>query len=438
MDKKPQLVLIAAAFICGNLYALPAFGGEMTLRNGDRLTGSLQEIAQGIARFKTQFQSILDVPLSDVSSITTDSDLIFELTTRERVIGRKIRVDEQKLVIDTLGLGEVRIEVGHLANAQLASRAASAKALPDALAANIKGKGAPGSTSAEEKSVEPAKLAPKELGAKPESDDIRRLFMRESNVLLRSGKLALDSGLTYQVAEERIPGLQNIRQREFVLPIQLRYGLNDQVEGFVSLPIVSTGRETNNFSDVSLAHAFDVGDLSLGIKYHAVRESRSWPDVILLGSTGAPTGKVQRTADEVATGSGHRIVSAGIQFVKTLDPAVIFWGGSYSHLYGAKRYFTAPDQYVQPGYAFNYNYGLAFAINDDVSVSGVVNGRYMAEDAVDGSRVKGTSRDLTTLRLGLTSRLTRHTYIEPFITLGVSSQAPDVGIGINVTHNFQR
>jgi hypothetical protein len=79
---------------------------------------------------------------------------------------------------------------------------------------------------------------------------------------------------------------------------------------------------------------------------------------------------------------------------------------------------------------------LAFAINDNVSVSALVLGYYFSEDKIDGVTISGSSRDTVSLRLALTHRVNRNTYVEPSLSFGLTTEAPDMGVGITLTHRF--
>ena len=55
---------------------------------------------------------------------------------------------------------------------------------------------------------------------------------------------------------------------------------------------------------------------------------------------------------------------------------------------------------------------------------------------LDGQKVSGTSIEPVSLRGALTYRLSRNSYLEPFLRMGLNNEAPDFVIGVATTHRF--
>ena len=163
-------------------------------------------------------------------------------------------------------------------------------------------------------------------------------------------------------------------------------------------------------------------------------ERYSWPEIIAtiqyLEPTGTdPYGEEGTKAD---TGIGHRALTGGVQFVKTSDPIVLFGGISYLHQFETR----ALEQDIQPGGTIEFNLGLSFAANDDLSISGQAIGSYQGDLELDGKRLDGTSEEPYFLRFAVTSRWIAGTFLEPSVTLGLNDDADSYRFGLAIIRRW--
>ena len=432
-----QSVTLVYVMLLGSLVISEVTADEVLLTNGDRYTGTLVGADNRSIEFQSQYQTVLRIPYAHVNKLVSCTPVMMELATGERLMVSGFTLENGRVVLKSKGLGTITVVDSTVKSVCLLPETEVRDAgLTQSAMSLLRGKKSGASTKSHDDKDSKSPESPPTIGQKPEEEDIRRLFLRRESVLLRPREFDLEGGLNYQVDEVRIPGLQNRRQREFTVPLSARIGVMERIEAFATLPLMYGTLENNNFGDVQNNSEFGLGDLSAGAKFLCFSESPPWPETVLSLGFIAPTGSKPTDMDQIALGSGHWAVSGGVQFIKTLDPVVIFWGLSYSHLFAAKRYYSAPDQDVQPGELFGYNLGLAFAINDNVSVSALVLGYYFSEDKIDGVTISGSSRDTVSLRLALTHRVNRNTYVEPSLSFGLTTEAPDMGVGITLTHRF--
>ena len=77
--------------------------------------------------------------------------------------------------------------------------------------------------------------------------------------------------------------------------------------------------------------------------------------------------------------------------------------------------------------------GTGFSLNDRVSLSMQVNGIYDTENTeLNGRTITGSSQESVSLQLGVTVQLTKHVFVEPLVSFGLTNDAPDVVFGFNV------
>ena len=62
-----------------------------------------------------------------------------------------------------------------------------------------------------------------------------------------------------------------------------------------------------------------------------------------------------------------------------------------------------------------------------------VNGIFETENTkLNGRRISGSSQESVNLQLGVTAQLTKHVFVEPLVSFGLTDDAPDVVLGFNV------
>ncbi len=275
------------------------------------------------------------------------------------------------------------------------------------------------------------------IGQKPEEEtDIRRLFLRQTSVLLNPGEMEAEIDFNY-MSNEFSSSIYKSRFRQFQVPLSFRIGLFSRAEGFLSMPL-SHERQEISFADQGTSQtAKGAGDAQAGLNYEIHPETPDWPDIIAALSLKAPTGGKPGEAG-LSTGSGHWAGTLGVQFIKTTDPIVLFWGVRYTHAFAASHYLNDGVHRVEPGDTAEYNFGFGFAVNDRVSLSVQDTGSYQWETRSDGSAVSGSATETASFRSALTFRISRQTYIEQSLSIGLNDDTPDFVVGFAATRRFGR
>ena len=359
--------------------------------------------------------------------------MVVELITGERVIGRIESDGEKTITVHSSTLGDRVLSLTTVASIEAY--------LPDqnnlsAELQDIRGKGPETSAASEKTSEEsPETGQPKPIGSKPEDEeDIRKIFLRQTTVLLRPGVKEFEVDLTY-LSNQFSAAIYNARFRQVQVPLAFRIGIVDGLEGSVAMPLIYSKQEISFAQESTTQDTTGIGDTLFGVNYEILKETARWPDITTVLRVRAPTGDVPNEED-LSTGSGNWAGSFGFQFTKTTDPIVLFWGLLYTHAWSTSYFFNDAVYDVQPGDEIDYNFGFGFAVNEDVSLSAEVLGGYQWETELNGQKASGTSTEPVSLRGALTYRLSRNSYLEPFLRMGLNNEAPDFIIGVATTHRF--
>lgn len=271
------------------------------------------------------------------------------------------------------------------------------------------------------------------LDSAEESYDLRQVLLRQSSVTVTPGQWQWDLDVNYLRAPT--PGAEGNSTliRDFTVENRIRAGVTDYLEAYASLPYVIAERETTMASEVSSDSTSDIGDLEAGIGLVLARETSVLPGVTLSLAASHPTGEDPYDSSEpypAFTGSGHESLRGELNFVRSSDPLVFYWGIGFTY------YDSEESQGVdiQPGNAFLYRFGVGFEVNRDASLIAEVTGAYQGEVELDGDAVDGSTSEPVLLRLAVTTRLARHVYLEPSVSFGMTDDAADVIAGITLVN----
>jgi hypothetical protein len=277
---------------------------------------------------------------------------------------------------------------------------------------------------------------PSEEDIRKQAEETRRArdtFLREERVLIRRGELQLEFSTFYSMDTQNrlipVPGgdslLVKSKNREVSASLLGRYGLVDNLELTVQIPFFVYTEQTNEFQIGGVEQTLDatgVGDISGSLRFQLWRESASIPDVVLELNGKSTTGNDLRLAsDDLRLGTGEWEVGGGITFVKTLDPVVFFGRVGYTHRFG------------DLGDVFSASLGTGFSLNDRVSFNMQVLGAFVDRSNVDETRLgDDATLEIVSLQFAVTILVSGRLFVEPVVNFGLSDDAVDVIVGINL------
>ena len=432
--------ILLVCFICILSGIFSARADEVTLTNGDRISGKLISLSQKTVHFSTQHFGIVETDTEYLQQLETDKPMIVKLLSGECVIGRIGPGSGKTIVIQSSSIGDCVLSLTAIESIEPVSSSGKTGEEEENQLANlekIRGKGSETlrpTDNADNKSAN-SRDQPGTIGQKPQDEeDIRRFFLRKSSILLNSGEMEAEVDFNY-LGNQLPSTIVNLKFHQFQIPMSFRMGILNRMEGFLSLPFLYSRQEVTFADESTSQRSTGIGDLSFGINYQIFSETAFWPDIIESFKIRAPTGE-KPGEQGLSEGSGHWAGSFGLQFIKTVDPVVLFWGMGYSHDLPARHFFNDGTYDVQPGDFIDYNFGFGFAVNHNISLSGQVLGEYQWETKTDGIEIPGSSSEPVSLRSALTYRISKGMFIEPSLTIGLNDNTPDFIIGIAATRRL--
>jgi hypothetical protein len=287
---------------------------------------------------------------------------------------------------------------------------------------------------AQDSAVRPQARSQEELRAEAEENErALNVFLREQAVLFRQGELELELTTFYSSNNEanlRIDNtvIPNLETRSVDSALIARYGLIDNLLLSLELPfLVYAEREfvvvSGRTSAVSRDDDLGIGDVGMELSYQLTREQGAWPAMALNLDVKSDTGN-----ELLGTGSWN--VGGLITLVKTIDPVVFFGGLGYTK--------TLEQDGFNPGDQILYKFGTGFSLNDRVSFNAQVVGAAAGRDKLEGRTLSGSGLDVIGLQFGATALVGNNLFIEPVVSAGLTDDAEDAVVGINLLYRFEQ
>jgi len=213
-------------------------------------------------------------------------------------------------------------------------------------------------------------------------------------------------------------------------------GLPHNIEAYLTIPLkwrVDTNRYQIEQKE-TIDSTFGIGDLSLGSKFILFQEKGLIPDIVGTLEMGIPTGKdsYSENSDDLGLGLGHWSGTFGLTAIKSCDPAVVYGGIDYTHI--VKKNYNGNS--MQPGQITGYNLGVAFLINEKLTLSEQIIGSYQTEAKINSEKILFSSSEPIMLRSGLTYALSKNISIDPSILFGLNEDAPGVLFEFSYSRRF--
>lgn len=318
----------------------------------------------------------------------------------------------------------------------------------------------------------------------PASRSAEAVYREQSAMFDR--KFTLETGLTYSHSDRRdlfLNGflaldaiflgqinLDRIKADTLTFDLTGRYAPTDRLQFDINVPYlyrnssfssVGAGFSTSAVAERNVSNG-NAGDINAGVFYRLIQETESRPDTVLSLRVKAPTGTSPygikfvdtpnsggnlKVPEKLPTGNGVWAVSAGVSFIKTVDPAILFANLGYTHhLQRSFSDISSDPNTVTPGSVklgdqFSIGAGFAFALNERMSLSTSYSHRFarkarIRQDNQDWQTVTGSDSSAGVLNFGVTYALSDRRSMVFNLGIGVTSDAPDVTIGVKFPFSF--
>lgn len=282
--------------------------------------------------------------------------------------------------------------------------------------------------------------------------------------LALTGFLALDAIFLGQI------NLDRIKADTLSFDLTGRYSLSDRLQFDINVPYlyrhstfssVGAGFSSAAVAERNVSNA-NVGDVSVGVFYRLLQETADRPDTVVNLRIKAPTGtdpygiKFVDAADSggnlkvpnrLPTGNGVWSASAGVSFVKTVDPAILFASLGYTrHLEGRFSDISSDPNARTPGSVklgdqFSVGAGVAFALNERMSLSTSYSHRFgkrarIRQENQSWQTLSGSDSSAGVVNFGVTYALTDRRSMVVNLGIGVTADSPDITIGVKFPFSF--
>ena len=279
--------------------------------------------------------------------------------------------------------------------------------------------------------------------------------------LTLNGFLALDAIFLGSIAVE------DVASDTFTYIFAARKGITRDLSASIEVPLVQrwttyqkggAGGSAAAVAEASVGGDVVVGDVTAGASYRLFPETPTRPEIALYTSVGIPTGQapygipwnvLERGNDNFIqfavptkqpSGQGVWSINLGASMLKTLDPAILFANAGVTHTFS--KHFADLDNSsntispgsVDLGNAFNYGVGVAFALNERMSLSMSfserLNGSARIRPDATGvwEKIIGSDGNAATLGIGMTYALSERMTFVGNLGIGLTPDAPDFSI----------
>jgi len=279
-----------------------------------------------------------------------------------------------------------------------------------------------------------------QLPGQQKSTVAQEAFLARDNIpTLQSNKFEVSQSFDYGRATSFV---QN--DRSFRATTTFRYGIANDVELALSVPYFASQRRTNAFNQTIVRNNSGLSDISVQASANLWREGEWYPGAALTLGLSIPTGDAPYDLQNLREGviptdpltlnqsSGHWVPRGSLQFFKTVDPLILFFGIGAD--YAIPKTFN--DIKVEPGYRITYNMGFGFAVSERTTLGLSFNGALSERMKVGGIPVANSVNELLTARFTLIQRIGQDFWLEPAVTLGLTDDAPDAAFSLSLRKRF--
>ena len=151
--------------------------------------------------------------------------------------------------------------------------------------------------------------------------------------------------------------------------------------------------------------------------------------------------------EDLPTGNGVWGVTPGVSVVKTYDPAIVFANLGYTYNFeesfndiSAQQGVKVPGK-VQLGNTFNFGLGVAFALNEKMSLAMsfselIAQKSKVKADGQGWESVDNSDYNAAYYNIGMTFAPTPNLSIVPNLAIGLTPDAPDFSFSLKFPYYF--
>ncbi|CAN7516857.1 transporter [Pseudoduganella sp. LjRoot289] len=272
--------------------------------------------------------------------------------------------------------------------------------------------------------------------------------------LIRRGQIQVSYDLNYAyIGQEKIVTdigaggltlfeIENVSSHTITNTFSADYGILNNLTGNVTLPLISKYAEAKGHSGVSNS----IGDIGLGARWQPMEARRDQPNLTVTGNVRLPSGRSPFkiiAGSGQATGGGVTAFSAGLNINRIVDPVALFGSLSVTtslpakdlHQVNGTRLLTRVAPGTSVGFGLGFAYALSYGISTTISFQEAISAGSRLRFA-DGLNAKTSMQTSGMLNLGLGYRVSPKTTVNLSVGIGVTSDSPNLSVGLNLPLAF--
>ena len=225
---------------------------------------------------------------------------------------------------------------------------------------------------------------------------------------------------------------QRINRDDLLQSMQLTAGLPWDSQIDVSVPYGFEWTRTAEADNQQIdSRVSGIGDAQLTVSHQILHAHGSWPDLMASlrwkSDTGADPYAVGAQS-EVGLGTGFNSYQASVTAITVNDPLVFYTTASYT--------WTAPRRQsigrVSPGASAGIQLGMTVALNLDASMYFGYSQSFTESTHLNGTKVPNSYLSVGMLTIGVNYALGRDTTLVTNLGIGLTADAPDVQLNVQV------
>jgi hypothetical protein len=271
---------------------------------------------------------------------------------------------------------------------------------------------------------------------------LERALVQKGGLVVRPWGIEVVPELSFAHADGTAPaaasaggGVFGARSEVLTGTVTLRVGLPLDVQVEAEAPFVfSRLTPGGEDADSPAAEGGGLGDVRLGVTWHALRGRSSVPDVLLGGFWKSRSGETafDDPSRRVPLGTGIEQFGGTLALVKAVDPVVLLATGTYA--VSAPRWI--PEGWLEAGDTFGASAGAVLAVSPETSLSFALEAQHARPLQLDGATIYRSDRTSAVFRIGVATMASRRGFFEVNLGMGLTSDVPQFEIALATPLQF--
>lgn len=216
--------------------------------------------------------------------------------------------------------------------------------------------------------------------------------------------------------------------------VTLRVGLPFDLQVEAEAPFVLSRLTPGGDEPEAPAEGAGLGDVRLGLTWHALRGRSGVPDVLVGGFWKSRSGKTAFDDPDVRVplGTGVEQFGATLTLVKAVDPVVLLASAMYA--VSAPRW--VPAGWLEAGDTFGGSAGAVLAVSPETSLSFALEAQHARPLKLDEATLYRSDRTSAVFRVGVATAASRRGFFQVSLGMGLTSDVPQFEISVATPIQF--